>query len=1148
MRTLTSTVCAGLAAFLMLLFVAQGSSAQTHAVPSRITAPVDDTVTVQLKGNIHPLARPEFDRGVVPDSQPMSRMLLLLQRSPGQETALQLMIDAQQTKGSASYHTWLTPEQFGQQFGPSDEDMQAVTDWLTHQGFQIAKVAAGRNAIEFSGNVAQVRTAFHTDIHKYSVNGVDHIANATEPSIPAALSPVVRGVVALHNFPHRSQLRNKGVYRLQRDTGKITPLYTYGDPANFALAPADFNKVYNVPVGADGTGQTIAVVGVTNINAQDIIDFRKLFGLPQNFTQANNVIVNGPDPGIIDTGDEGEADLDVEWAGAVAPNATVLLVVTSGPTESNPTQVTQPDDLSALYIIDNNIASVMTDSYGECEPNLGAAANAFYNQLWEQAAAEGITVAVATGDTGSASCDAGSNLNAATDGTTVNGIASTPYNVGVGGTDFDASAQPVVPPNAYWSAQSGNTQFFGSVLQYIAETAWDDSTCAAIYPQPCTGVDSQGADLSAGGGGPSNCGIWSGSNCQSGYPIPAYQMGANILTVRTIPDVSFFASNGGNGVALIVCQADVAPQDGNSCGLSTPYTDFGLVGGTSAAAPSFAGIMALVNQYESAHGGLGRQGNANFVLYGLAGQDPNYKNGNCNSSVLGTLPTAGCVFNDVTVGNNAVACIIGSTSNVDNKTTSWCAGTGATYGVTVTGTSVAYSASKGYDLATGLGSINVTNLLNKWSSFNRTATTTTVKNLSGGAQSGQNFKATITVSPSSATGNVSITALAADKTTILASIAGANSGSNTSPFTLSGGSVNIQTNLLPPGTAYVSAYYTGDVNNAASASTPVALAAPVAGANYNTKVSLSATTFNSNTGAPIFNTGSLTTSYGSSYILSIFVSNGTGCGFSQPATLPSLPCPTGSVALTDTSTTPPTPINDFPSGPTFNATNMAKLVNQGLVEDAYVQLPGGTHKLLATYTSGDSNYQSGPSNTVTVTITPAATALQVTSNLSTITSGQTVTLTALVSSGSNSSQGPTGTVQFTSNGSNLGTSVACNPTGANLNTNVGAYCTATLPNVAISALYPPSTRGTPPVVPLIPALIGVLSILLFALGWRWMPENRRRAYAYAGLLAFALLAAGLAGCGGGGSSSHTVTISATYAGDTNYAAPSSTTTATITVQ
>jgi len=433
-----------------LLLAGQAAMAQTANVPARVVAAVDDTQTVQLKGNVHPLARAEFDQGALPDSQPLTRMLLLLQRSDTQEASLRQLLDAQQTKGSGSYHAWLTPEQFGKQYGPADADVQAVTDWLTRQGFQVAKVAAGRNVIEFSGNVGQVRNAFHTQIHKYVVKGEEHFANASDPAIPEALAPVVKGVVALHNFPKHSYIRGAGLYRRTKATGELKPLFSYGSPLQYAMGPADFATIYNIPATVNGnpagTGQAIAIVGQSNINVADIQAFRTMFGLPANFTQSN-VIVNGTDPGILappappplTLTDESESDLDVEWSGAIAPNAQILFV-TSESTLSNPNQVSAGTDLSALYVIDNNLAPVMSNSYGECEANLLTAGNQFYSQLWEQAAAQGITVAIAAGDSGPAGCDPYPNdpdPDAANQGINVNGTASTPYNVAVGGTDFD---------------------------------------------------------------------------------------------------------------------------------------------------------------------------------------------------------------------------------------------------------------------------------------------------------------------------------------------------------------------------------------------------------------------------------------------------------------------------------------------------------------------------------------------------------------------------------------------------------------------------------------------------------------------------------------------------------------------------------------
>ena len=1144
MKTRTTAMGVILGVLSLALIATPAVQAQTHPVPARITAPVDDTRTVQLKGNVHPMARPEFDRGAVADSQPVTRMLLTLERSAEQETALQQLMDAQQTKGSASYHAWLTPEQFGKQFGPSDADVQAVTDWLTRQGFQVAKVAAGRTAIEFSGNAAQVRRAFHTEIHRFAMNGEEHFANVSEPAIPAALAPVVKGVAALNTFPRKAHLHNKGVYRWNRDTGEITPLFTFGTPANFAMAPADFAKIYNIPnynvPGVhDGTGQIIAVIGQSNIDANDVIAFRTLFNLPQNFAQTPNVpghiggvIVNGPDPGLVG-GDEGESDLDVEWAGAVAPGATILLV-TSSSTLTNPTQITAGIDLSALYAVDNNLGSVISESYGSCEPGLGSAGNLFYNALWEQAAAQGITVVVSTGDSGSAGCDpTATSPNEATNGLAVSGIASTPFNVAVGGTDFDATAQPVAPPNQYWSATNGPT--FASALKYIPETTWDDSNCAFLYPQACNIVDPQGFDVAAASGGPSNCAIFSGSNCNKGYPIPAYQAGFHTTqypTVRTIPDVSLFASNGQNGVAVITCEADANPT-GASCNLNSPFSDFSLVGGTSAATPPFGAIVALINQ---ASGG-GRQGNVNYGLYFLAAHDTNYTGNLCNSSLPAT-PNPACIFNDVTTGNIGVACLLTSTSAVDGGT-SWChsQAAGTTLGVTFANNSVAYSAGPQYDLATGLGSVNVANLLTKWSTFIRTGTTTTVTSPTGGTPSGTNFSATVTVTPAGATGDVSLTALAADQTSVLSTFG---------PYTLSGGTKSVTTNLLPPGTAFVSATYGGDSTHGLSTSLAVAMPITVAGANSASATKVGFVTFSS-TGVPSTpSTSSQSVPYGSPYGLNISVTksgSSSTCGFAYSGTTtPSIPCPKGTVALMDGAN----PLNDFPSGPNFNVANTAKVSNQGFVEDGFIQLAGGSHSIVATFTSNDANYQNSTSNTLSVTITPAATTTLVSSSSGVVTppTNNTVTLTAVIESASNSTQGPTGTVQFQNNGANLGAAVNCTP--ASPNANAGASCTAQL-TTAISALYPPTTRDPRPTLPLLPTLFALLSIALFALGWRWMPEKQRRTYAYAGFLAFALLAAGIAGCGGGGGGGggHTATIKASYVGDINYAASSGTTTITV---
>jgi len=1107
--------------------------AQKAPVPSRVVETVDDTRTVRLQGNVHPLARAAYDQGVLADSQPMTRMLLLLQRSPEQELALQQLMDAQQTKGSGSYHSWVTPEEFGKQYGPSDADVQAVTDWLTRQGFQVAKVAAGRTVVEFSGNVAQVRNAFHTEIHRYVVNGEERFANVSDPAIPEALAPVVAGAVALHNFPKHAQLRRVGTFQKDLATGQVRPQFTYIDVNGtfYGVGPADFALIYNIPATAvcggavcDGSGQSIAVVGQSNINIQDVRDFRTMFGLPAKDPQ---IIVNGPDPGI-GSGDEGESDLDVEWAGAVAPAAQIIFV-TSQSTLSNPTQVSSGIDLSALYIIDNNLAPVMSESYGACEASLGTTGNAFYNAMWQQAAALGITVSIAAGDNGPAGCDPNTtvNPNAASQGIAVSGIASTPYNVAVGGTDFDQSTNL----SNYWNSTNATPSQL-SAKGYIAEIPWDDSTCAAISPTPttCSSVDSSGGDISAGSGGPSNQ-----------YPKPSFQQGTITPNDnhRDLPDISLFASNGFNSSFYIVCQSDVNPNNA-PCDLSTSPTsgthNFSGVGGTSGGTPSFAGIMALVNQKTGE-----RQGNANYVLYALAGTKETYSS--CNSSSF-TAPTtetipSTCLFYDITKGNNSVACVAGYPN---------CSNSGSGYGLIVSGVGVdhgnpAFQSEPGYDLATGLGSINVANLLTNWGNVVRTATTTAVSSPSGGSTALTPFTATVKVTSGSGTpaGNVSLIALASDKSTVLGSFG---------PFTLASGSASVSGTLLPVNTADVEAIYGGDATHAVSTSVPVTLASTVAGAPYTAKTTVYFVPFSS-TGIPGTPTiSSQNIPYGSPYILQILVtpaSGGANCAFSPPNTKPTFPCPTGTIQLFDGTSA----LKDFPNGATANATNTAKLNNLGIAEDQPISLSAtvgtttpGAHSITATY-SGDSNYSVGAaSNTLSVTISKAPpVGVAVASSLSSITPGTSVTFTAYVVTGSNGA-GPTGQMAFTNGSTSIG-SANCVPTTGAANTKPPdpsitagtAYCTATL-TAAISSLYPPPSNGPrTPGVPIAPILLALASLLLFALGWKWMPEPRRRAYAYAGLLAFALLAAGIAGCGGGGGGGgggSLRTITATYPGDANY--------------
>jgi hypothetical protein len=735
---LRSSFRAHVALAFLLTFSLQTFAQSNASVQSRITAQVDETNLVVLKGNTHPLAQVKYDQGMAPDSLPAERMLLVLQRSPDQESALRTLIDGQHSKTSSNFHQWLTPEQFGQQFGVADSDIQTVTAWLQSHGFQVNRVATSKMFIEFSGSAGQIRNAFHTEIHKFVVKGEEHWANASDPSIPAALAPVVTGLNALNNFHKKPTVRPGRALPLPATSGKGTAQFAVS-PCNinssfsnpvfnntcFGLGPADFAKIYNIPAGATGAGQTVAIIGDSDICtvggsqtvlpagcvADDVVAFRTMFGLGGNNTK---VFVDGADPGL--NSDELEAALDVEWVGAVAPNATVLFV-TAGNTE-----VAAGIDLAAMRVVDNNLAPVLDESFGDCEADLGNGGNNFYFILWEQAAAQGITVNISTGDNASAGCDDQNTESAAGLGVNVNGLASTPFNVAVGGTDFDYTAAGY--PSTFWNTTPTSGL---SAKGYIPETPWNDS-CGQNNGQSslstvgnCTGLPANKdflLNINGGSGGQSGCALINNLNQCFGYVTPPWQSGVGVPSTgfRFLPDVSLFAAPGSvSNSFYVVCESDLTSPS-PSC---TTGGEFIPVGGTSASVQAFGGIMALVNQAMVTAGKTPRQGVANYELYPLFATQTGASL-SCNSSAS---PAAGCTFNDITKGTNSVPCVSG-TENCNSSTLTL---------TTVNSSNVptstpAYATTVGFDEATGIGSLNVANLLTNWVTEvgNFAPTTTTI--------------------------------------------------------------------------------------------------------------------------------------------------------------------------------------------------------------------------------------------------------------------------------------------------------------------------------------------------------------------------------------------------------------------------------------
>ncbi len=994
MPWLSRTLFSGMTVVVLLIAspAATFSQSRLPTPHSRVVLAVDDAHVATLGGNVHPLARAEFDRGTLGDSTPLHRMVLVLQRSPEQEAALEQFIDDQQDKTSSTYHQWLTPEVFGAAFGPSDRDLSTVTNWLSGHGFSGIQINAARTRIEFGGTAGIVRSAFGTAMHRYSVEGKEHFANASDPTIPAALAPVISGIASLNNFPRYAASHRAGNFRRDSVAGRtlrtadatlegVQPAFTIdqGGDVSYGVTPYDFAAIYNVlplwnaSTPIDGTGQTIAIVGQTDINPADFVNFRKLFGLPlgntntPTGTQYLNIIYNGPNPGI--NGDEGEADIDTQWSGAVARGATIDYVVSQG------TEVMQGTDLSAIYIVDNNLAAVMSYSYGQCELYLGTSGNAFYKNLWQQAAAQGITVLVASGDSGSAGCD-NAGVQGASGGIAVNGLSSTPYNVSVGGTDF-------YMPNggaAFWNSTNNSTTE-ASAKGYIPETPWNQSCANSVFgttgtfvgqtpEQVCnSGIAASFGLLSVvgAGGGASACTQSNGtssSSCHGGYAKPSWQTGTGVPSdnVRDVPDVSLFASAGFFGAFYIVCQ-----QSNTSGSQPCSLNNFAGYGGTSVSAPAMAGILSLVNQKAGA-----RLGNANYVLYNLASQQS--KAGTACSAITGA-PAAGCVFNDLTTDTIAMPCLKGTLNcTVTNSSDR--------YGV-ISG----YGSTAGYDLATGLGSVNAANLVNNWSSASFVASSATLTLSQSTILHGSPVSATVKVSATSGTptGNVSINALAANGSV--------QSG------TLQNGSYTTSLGSFPGGSYSVQAHYSGDASYAPSDSNSVALTVSPESSTTTLRSMLynpaSGTTTTVSSGTPV--------PYGGFLLVRADVAGASGQGNA-----------TGNVTLTDAGS--PLDAGTFRLNSTSNTEDQAR------------GLAPGTHMIVATY-SGDASFNPNTSAPLIVNITQSQTASGLQVSEPVLSAAGTLTLTATVAArgyGTGGLQGygaaaPSGVATFSAGGTVIGT-------------------------------------------------------------------------------------------------------------------------------
>jgi subtilase family serine protease len=673
--------------FLLMFSVSvlcQGSQAQV-VLQDRITQPIESSSMSPIVGSAHPMARGALDVGLADNSKTLQHISIDFKRSDAQEASLQALLQAQQEPGSPSYHKWLTQAQFGQLFGMSSADIAKVSAWLQQEGFTNFLVSQSNNSISFTGNIATVEKAFQTEIHNYSLNGQTHYANSTQISVPTALAGIVSGVRGINDFRLKPRVQfpsNKSV--------SSNPHFTSGLSGQHYVAPGDFAVIYDLNplyiAGDTGKGVTIGVIGQTNIVAADITDFRAAAGLPVNnptvFTVPGTTAQSAASGAA--SGDLTETDLDLEWSGGVATGASIVLV-------------TSDDVFTSLqYVIQNPINGItipiISQSYGSCEVNFSTADLNTTEGWLSQANSQGQTVMLASGDTGAADCDDGGTANApvteATFGLAVDYPGSSAYVTDAGGSEFMGDGTAASPQNGagpYWSANGSGSvsdDLITSAKSYIPEMAWNDTTFSI----------SQGGSLSAGGGGASA--LWPKPSWQTGVPgIPSDGH-------RDVPDISLNASPDHDG--YLYCTQVLTQGSPNTYVSSCQANSFRLadgsqsdnnglqvVGGTSAAAPTFSGMLAIIEQKLGSGGGLG---NINPALYTMAA----------------TAATYASAFHDITVGNNQVPCAPGSPN-------------------CPTGSNpvIGYAAGAGYDLATGLGSVDANNLATSFAALVATTGTKT---------------------------------------------------------------------------------------------------------------------------------------------------------------------------------------------------------------------------------------------------------------------------------------------------------------------------------------------------------------------------------------------------------------------------------------
>ena len=1099
--------------------LAQQSAAASQV--DRVPEHADFSSMVQLKSTLPGWVNPSRDAGAVPESTNIG-IAIVIARSPEVEAAYLKRQDDLQNPNSPEYHHWLTPQQIGEQFGPTQHDLDALTGWLTAQGLQVAPVNPSRTMVHASGSASVVGKAFKTEFRFFTSFDKPHYSAASEPSIPAALSPIIGSIHGMTDVELRPMNHVQASSKFTRDSsGK--PQFTGSDGTTHYMFPGDFATIFNInPVytaNIKGSGQKVAIIGESTISNSDIADFENISGLASN--TPNTIVVptasGGTNPGTV-SGDEGESDLDLQRVIGVAPSVTADFVISG--TGVAPYAGYQGIDVAAEYEINTLKDPVLTLSYGSCEVDSGQASDTYWGTLFGQAAMEGISVFVSAGDSGAAGCDTAFNPAPATQELSVNTICANNYTTCVGGTEFNDASNG----STYWSATNGSNE--ASALSYIPEGAWNESTFSG------------GTSYVAGTGGGASI-----------YAVkPSYQAGTGVPAdgKRDLPDVSFPAS-GHDG--YFGCEADLTFSGGGSADCSKG--DGAIFSGTSAAAPGWAGVTALLNEKL---GGTG-QGNLNTLIYKLAS--------------LSSTP-----FHDATIASSGVTnCAVNTPSICNNSDPGMSSLTGGQAG---------YDLTTGYDLATGWGSVDVNALLTTAATETSLAATTATLTASPASPTTAQtvvFTSKVTANTGTPTGTVQFssngtklgaavalvngtaTSPAESFTTIgMYTITALYSGSNTyqdaaapslnlnvissgttattstltstattastsqavgftdtvkgtggtpsgtvqfmlnganygSPVTLSGGVATLVPAVLVSGSDVVKAIYSGD--NSFSASTSNSVTVTVSAAGTSTAITISAAETNP-----------------SGYVILTGTVTATGGGAA----------PTGSLTL-------------YQAGSAV--TNPIPLTN-GTLDVAITGAPVGSYTVYWVY-SGDTNYATSQSSTVNFTVSNTFTpTYSLTSTNATVTanagSSATNVITVASTNGYINDVGLTCTAKYTGSSTDTIVEPTCSfsPATINLANDSNAMVNATslyeTSTVTIGTTKPQGHPAAPAVQrqqgnPNIRRMHGISAAALVGLLLFAFPAVRRRR-SWNSLAAVLLLsvAAGFVGCGGGGSTSTPITV------------------------